>query len=405
MDQIFTELQHTHTEHTKTLQGQISKVLTLREEADKLKGEISVTDGNSGNLPTAQLEGIITEAEQVFLEKVLALNQAVQAEIAFCTEHNLINKTIQPNALMTILLISIGVFLEAGMNSSFLYNAHMVVGPLAALLLSFTISLVNVTTSACAGFFIGRFIKYGSNGNDPDALELKTIRNRAKWQFRVFIGVMAFFILTVGLIRSTESLDQIQHTLTHYNELLLTPEAIFLILLSICIAVFSYHKGRTGFVHPYGDYSTYQQGVINAREDLHQAYADYVEDIEDTCEAVESDAETQNKDQKKSIEKHSKKVTACHQEHNALKQAAHTAQSQFSATIAKLLNTHSVITGKSKTIPDSLLNQFSFTDVTDLDLPEFYQSPNGSYNKAALDKAKTEALKRLSKIFKRALQS
>jgi len=341
----------------------------------------------------------------VFPEKVLALNQAIQAENAFCTEHNLINKTIKPNAVMTILLISIGVFVEAGMNSSFLYNAHMVVGPLAALLLSFTISLVNVTTSACAGFFIGRFLKYGSNSNDPDALELKTIRNHARWQFKIFIGVMAFFILTVGLIRSTESLDQIQHSLMHYNELLLTPEAIFLILLSICIAVFSYHKGRTGFVHPYGDYSTHQQGVINAREDLHQSYADYVETIEDTCEAVESDAETQKKDHKKSIEKHSKKVTACHQAYNVLEQSVHTVQSQFSATTAKLLNTHSVIAGKSKTFPDSFLNQFSFADVTDLDLPDFYQPPNGSHNKAALDKAKTEALKRLSKTFKRALQT
>jgi len=404
MDQIFNELHHIYSKHKKALQGLVSKVQALCEEAENLKDKIGVTQ-NSNNLPTAQLEAVTTEAEQVFPQKVHACNQAVQAEKGFSTEHNLTNKSSQPNPTVTSLQIAIGVFFDAGMNSSFLYNAHMVAGPFAALLVSFTFSLTIVVTCACAGYFIGRFLNYGKNSTDPDIPEFKKIRNRAKWLFRIFIGVMIFLILTIGLIRSTESLDDIQHSLTHYIDLLTTPEAVFLILLNICIAVFSFHKGRTGFAHPYGDYSSYQIGIINTREDLQQTYTDYVEEIEDICETVESDAGIQDKNQKKSIALHNKKVSACHQAYRALEQAVQSAKSRFSADITKIVHTQSVITGKSENLPDGLLEQFSFSDVTNVALPDFYQPPKGRDNKAALTKAKADALRRLSKLFKIAIQS
>ncbi|MCP5244900.1 MAG: hypothetical protein H6937_02570 [Burkholderiales bacterium] len=404
MDQIFNELHHIYSKHKKALQGLVSRVQALCEEAESLKDKISVIP-NGNNLPTAQLEAVTTEAEQVFPQKVHAFNQAVQAEKGFSAEHNLTNKAGQPNPVVTSLLIAIGVFFDAGMNSSFLYSAHMVAGPFAALLVSFTFSLTIVVTCVCAGYFIGRFLSYGKNSTDPDIPEFKKIRSRARWQFRVFIGVMIFLLLTIGLIRSTESLDDIQHSLVHYSDLATTPEAVFLILLNICIAVFSFHKGRTGFAHPYGDYSSYQTAVINAREDLQQTYADYVEEIEDICEAVESDAGIQDKSQKKSIEQHSKKVSACHQAYRALEKAVQSAKSRFSAEITKIIHTQSVITGKSETLPDGLLEQFSFSDVTDIALPDFYQPPKGRDNKAALTKAKADALRHLSKLFKNAIQS
>ena len=281
----------------------------------------------------------------------------------------------------------------------------MVAGPIAALLVSFTFSLTIVMTCVCAGYFIGRFLTYGSNSTDPDIPEFKKIRNRAGWQFQGFIGVMIFLILTIGLIRSTESLDDIQHSLTYYSDLVNTPEAVFLILLNICIAVFSYHKGRTGFAHPYGDYSDYKHGIIYAREDLQQTYEDYVEDIEDICKTAESDADSQDKARTKSIAKHNKKVTACHKAYRRLEQAARVAENRFSAEVTKLNNTRSVIAGKSETLPDSLLDQFSFSEMTNLDLPDFYQPPKGRDIKTALTKAKADALRRLSKLFKNAIQS
>lgn len=405
MDYLFNELHHIYTQHKKALQGRLNEVLALCEEADHLRGEINVTHEHD-EPPTAQIEGVLAEAALEFPQKARTLHQAEQAEKAFCTTHNLIDKNINPNALISFLLMAICVFADAAVNSSFLYNAHMVSGPFAALLISFLISLTNVVTCACAGYFIGRFLHYGNNSTDPDAPEFKTIRDRAKWQFKVFIGVMGLFLLTIGLVRSTESLDRIGHSLAHYHEFLVTPEAIFLVLLNICIAVFSYHKGRSGFVHPYGNYSKYQQAVIAAREDLHGTYAEYIEEIEDICVTAQDASKAQDKAQAKSIERYNKKVTQCHNAQRELEQATYTAQSGFTAAATKLVNTLSVISGKSESISGDVLEQFSFDDITVPDLPDFYQSPkNDRRNKAALATARKDALERLSEAFKHVTQS
>ncbi|MBL8499051.1 MAG: hypothetical protein JNL77_00440 [Nitrosomonas sp.] len=248
-------------------------------------------------------------------------------------------------------------------------------------------------------------MNYGARSTDAEMPEFKAVRNRAQWQFRVFIGVMAFFILTVGLVRSTESLDRIGHSLTHYYELIITPEAVFLVLLNICIAVFSYHKGRTGFAHPYADFGTVQQSVINARDDLHQCYDELTEEIEDVCANVEDDAETRETAQAKQIKDYDKKVTECHQVRRALELSIHTAENEFSAAATRIINTHSVLEGKSISIPDSLLDHFKFVDAGGIKLSEYYHSSTRSSDNPALVKAKAATLKRLSEIFKRALQS
>lgn len=398
------ELHRQFTKLNKPLQAMASALLALCKEADNLKNQINI-DHDAVGLPTAQLDGILIKAEQILPQKAHTFHQAEQAEKAYCTNHNLIDKTTHPNPVVSVLLIAICVFVDAGVNSSFLYNAHMVTGPFAALLVSFLISLTNVVVSVCAGYFIGRFLNYGRNSTDAEAPEYKAVRNRAQWQFRVFVGVIAFFILTVGLVRSTESLDQIGHSLAHYQELIVTPEAIFLVLLNICITVFSFYKGRTGFAHPYGDYSVYQQNVISAHADLHQSYGDLVEEIEEVCAAVEDDTDAQVTAQAKPIKQYNKKVTECHQVNRELELAASTAENEFSAAVTRLVNTYSVLEGKRIAIPDDLSKQFPFTDVGTIKLPDFYRSSQRSESNPALAKAKAATLKRLSDIFKRALQS
>lgn len=404
MDQIISELSRQFAKLNKPLLAMMSSLLALCKETDHQKNRINVS-GNSSGPPVAQLDGIITKAEQTLPQKIQTLRQAEQADKAFCTTHNLIDKNINPNPMVSALMIAICVFVDAAVNSSFLYNAHMVSGPFAALLVSFLISLTNVVLSVCGGYFIGRYLNYGSNSADADAPEFKKIRDRARRLFRVFIGVMVLFILTVGLVRSTESLERIGHTLTHYHELLVTPEAVFIVLLNICIAVFSYHKGRSGFTHPYGDYGTYQKSVKAAREDLYESYDDLGEEIEDACAAVEDDAEAQISAQAKSIKQHNKKVTECHQAYRDLEQAVRDAGSEFSATLTRTINTHSVLTGKRVAIPAGMLDQFTFVDVSTIKLPEYYRSSQKNTSNPALAKAKAAALKRLSDIFKHALQN
>ncbi len=259
--------------------------------------------------------------------------------------------------------------------------------------------------SVSAGYFIGRFLNYGSNSADPEAPEFKSVRNRARWQFRVFIGVMAFFILTVGLIRASGSLERVAHSLAHYHELLVTPEAVFLVLLNICITIFSYHKGRAGFANPYGDYSIYQQSVAAARDDLHRFYDELVEEIETICADAEDDAQDQVTAQSKSAKQYHKKVTECRQAYGELQEATRAAENEFSAAVARLINSQSVLEGKNLSVSHDLLAPFAFTNVAAIKLPDAYSPSHASVNSAVLAKDKAAALKRLSDVFKRSLQS
>ncbi len=398
---VLNELHRHHTKFNKPLEAMVAVLAGLCKEAANLKSRLKIpaTTGNQGIIQ--KLDSIIIQAERTLEQKVHTLNQALQAEKAFSVTHNLIDKSTAPNPVISVLLIGICVFIDAGVNSSFLYNAHMVSGPFAALLVSFLISLTNVVLAVSGGYYIGRFLNYGSRSTDADVQEIKAVRNRAKWQFKVFIAVMAFFILTVGLVRSTESLDRIGHSLAHYEELLVTPEAIFLVLLNICISVFSFHKGKSGFNHPYGDYSTYQQSVTAAHDDLYQSYEDYLDEIEDVCADVEDDAQTQVSAQAKAIKEYNRKVTECHQLSRELEEATRAAENEFSAAATRVINTHSVLEGREVAIPDGLLNHFTFNDATGIELPEFYHASSRSENDPALAKAKAAALKRLSDVLKR----
>jgi hypothetical protein len=404
MDYFLTELHRHYTKLNKPLQGMAGALLAQCKEADEIRERIK-PEHSPDHSPNAQLEGVILMGEQTLPQKALTLRQAEQSERSFCTTHKLIDKSVQPNPVISILWISVCVFIDAAVNSSFLYNAHMVSGPFAALLTSFLISLTNVAVSVSAGYFIGRFLNYGSNSADPEALEFKAIRARARWQFRVFVGVMAFFILTVGLVRSMGSLDRVAHSLAHYHELLATPEAVFLVLITGCIAIFSYHKGRVGFAHQYGDYSTYQQSVAAARDDLYRFYDELVEEIEAICADAEDDAEAQVTAQSKSAKQYHKKVTECRQAYGELQEAIRAAENEFSAAVARLINSQSVLEGKNLSVPPDLLTPFAFTNVAAIKLPDTYRPPLASASSSLLAKEKAAALKRLSDVFKRALQS
>ncbi|MBL8496787.1 hypothetical protein [Nitrosomonas sp. JL21] len=379
----------------------LSTLLALCKEAENIKSRLKIPSIAWNQSITQKLDSIITQAERTLEQKAHTLHQALQAEKAFSVTHNLIDKSVTPNPVISLLLMGICLFIDAGVNSSFLYNAHMVSGPFAALLVSFLISLTNVVLAVGGGYYIGRFLNYGIRSTDVDTQEIKIVRGRAKWQFKVFIAVMAFFILTVGLVRSTESLDKIGHSLSHYHELIVTPEAVFLVLLNICIAVFSFHKGKTGFSHPYGDYSTYQQSVTAAHDDLHQFYQDYVEEIEDACADVEDDAQASVSAQAKEIKEYNKKVTECHQLSRELEEATRAAENEFLAAANRIVHTHSVLEGKDISVPEGLLNHFSFNDASGIELPEFYHASSRSENNPALAKAKAAALKRLSDVLKR----
>ncbi len=395
---VATELHSIHGRLRQSLQAPIGQLNKLCEEAERAKSSIE-SSGNRDCFSIAEIERVVNEATASFSEKAHALNKAAQAEVGFSQAHNLTNKHHNKNAVISFLMIAIGVFAESAVNASFFLSASLVASPVMALVISFLISLTNAMCSAFGGFFIGRFRYYGAQAVDPNAPEFKTIRIKAAIKFYVFLIVMIFFILTIGLIRSTESLDRVEHSLFNYGDLLVTPEALFLMMINVCIAVFAYHKGKTGFVHPYGDYSDYQHAVEIAQDALYDAYEDAAADIEAVFDDIEDTNEKSSSAQSKAVKAYNKQVTECLNAHRALEQAIREAENQFSTAVTRVVNTQSVITGKSENLSAETLQQFSFSDIGTVELPSFYEPPNNSEEKTALAEAKANALKRLSETF------
>lgn len=247
---LLTELNRHHSILNNPLLAIIAVLAGLCKEATNLKSRLKIPTNSGNQSITQKLDSIITQAERTLEQKAHTFHQALQAEKAFSVNHNLIEKSSAPNPVISVLSIAICVFIDGAVNASFLYNSHLVGSPFGALLISFLISLTNVVLAVCGGYFIGRFLNYGARSTDAETHELKLVRDRAKWQFKVFIVVMAFFLLTIGLVRSTGSLDRIGHSLAHYHELIVSPEAVLIILLNGCIAIFSFSKGKSGFGHP-----------------------------------------------------------------------------------------------------------------------------------------------------------
>ena len=50
------------------------------------------------------------------------------------------------------------------------------------------------------------------------------------WLLFLFIGLLGYFHMTVGLVRASESLEKVHHSLTNYIYVITTPEALFLVL-------------------------------------------------------------------------------------------------------------------------------------------------------------------------------
>jgi len=385
----------------KQLESEADAVRRQIAEADRHSGEISLNavDDDLESSPVASaIDSVIHQAKSELPEKAHASNQAKEAEKAFVSKHNLLNKGFDANPVVSTLLLAIGVFGDSFVNAAFFHSAHLAASHSAALLVAFLISLTNATSSAFAGFFIGRFKAFGAHASGSDAEELATTRRRATWQFNAYIAVISFYILTIGLVRSTESLDRVQHSLGNYLELLVTPEAISLILINCAIAVFSYHKGRTGFAHPYGGYSECQKGVTTASDELYAVYDDAIEAIEDICDDFSSEESDAAKLNRKAIAKYNNSVTACHDAHRELLGSIRQAESALLADVNRALDTASVEAGKRQSLPEGFMDQFSFDDIAAIDLPPFYKPPEKDQAGQSLQTLRTDALQRLAAV-------
>lgn len=215
---------------------------------------------------------------------------------------------------------------------------------------------------------------------------------------------MMFFHTTVGLVRTQESLEQINHSLAHYYIMLQTPEAVFLVLLGSCMSVIAFYKGIYSFDCPHPEIGRLQQAEIAAKQDIQSTYEFYQQEIESHFENSDRELQVPISERRKAVERYNKAVSACYEAKMRLDQSVRSAEAICRGKLAELITAYSCISGEEQSIPvDTLKSMVSFEKYLDFELPAFRFIPEASIFKSDLLHQKNQAVKRLAEIFQSAI--
>ncbi|MBV1928172.1 MAG: hypothetical protein KUG81_01495 [Gammaproteobacteria bacterium] len=399
------------------LDGQFQKLLSdyerpIQKKLFELKRKCAETEKISPDLtekdfvPLRQsddLEYLYTCAEQDLIDKVQVHSFTRKSLQAAQLQHGYVGASNDRSVVQSVLLLLVMVLGESLLNSAFFSNAHMVSGPAAALLTSFLISMTNVAASACAGFFIGRYLNYGSNALGSDDAYFRKKRTKAKYQFTAFIALIVFFHLTVGLVRAQESIEAVSHSPLAYLQMAQTPEAIFLILMGGCMSVIAFHKGIHSFDCPYPEIGSLQRAEAAAKDDIQDALDYYQEEITAYFEDAEKEINSPIASQKKKVEQFNKAVSSCQEARRNLEQSVRDAETNCRGELAELITTYRCISGEDQEIPiESLQRMVSFDKYLDIEIPAFCSPPEIVSQKSELLLEKNRAVNRLTTLFQSA---
>ena len=357
------------------------------------------------SLAMVEIDGLLSQAESEMSDAAHALRQAENAEAAFKPRHGITREPTEPEPLSAALLLAILMFVEGGINASFFHSAHMVAGPFAALLLSLLIALVNVTVSASAGYFIGRWLSYGQNAADADVPAFKKTRQRAQALLVGFVVVIGWFHLSVGLVRAQETLE-ITHSPEHYLALTTTPEALFLVLIGTCLSVLAFFKGMNAFDDPYPGYGARHRAVVTKREALRETFESLSEELSEQFDAAFDEAKKIAKTRQRDVAQFNKKVRRCIDGYRELERTVAKAENALITDVCLMAGAHRAARGvKAKTTQTTLTRLVDFQGYLDIDLPAFLHAPDHQTASAPMIEAKAEALSRLAQTYERVLQS
>ena len=376
------------------------RVETKRGHAEALADTLSADPIELPD-PAIKAERAIRAAEPELRAKFEAVRQAEGGLKAFKLHHGLDREPIEPEVLRNALILAIIVFGEAGINTGFFYTAHMVGGPLAALMVSFLISLTNVAVSASAGYFIGRWLNYGLHAMDGDRLTLRLLRLAIRCLFIASLTVVGFLHLTVGLVRSQESLDVIQHGVSAYWGLVTSPEAVFLVLTGLCMSALSFHKGRIAFADPYPGYGERYRAVLAAYDHLYDVKDDTADEVEAVFDDTLDEAGRGWKRQDRAINRHVKAVNACLSEQRRLAREVAGAEDAMRVQVARIAAQHRAAQGEeAPNVPDGLDHLSAFSSFLEaFDPPPFFHPPDRTAQKELWEAARAAALERLDALF------
>lgn len=332
------------------------------------------------------------------------LRRTLQIVIAYGLRHGLLRQPAAPQIFENACQLGFFVALEAVLNAGFLNNAYMVAGPLQALMAAAQISFTNVAASTTGGYLIGRRLSYGMHSADPDDPYFKRWRRLAQILTFGFVCGIAFFHLSVGLIRAQETLHGIEHSLARYAEILTTPEALFLVIVGIVMSCMSWKKGMTAFDDPYPGYGDRQHAVEQIKDQMEDA----IENLQDQVAArfdeklrvlidTEKAARKNRKAYNRAVDDYLKSV-------RALDCKIKKAESDLRAQVAQVAHHHRAARdGYSPPIPDGALESLTRFDSYRINDPvAFLPAPDFSAARARLEDAKAEALERLTSIYERA---
>jgi len=163
-DTLAGGLQECRATHEQTLAPRLADVDRKRAEFDALQATLS--ERAPIHYCDFVTDGILARAEFEFGAAAAFWLGAKRAKEGFKARMGMTREADDTAVTENILKISALIVLDALLNAGFFLNAHMTSGPLAALLASGLISLVNVGACVAGGYFIGRYIDYGKEASD-----------------------------------------------------------------------------------------------------------------------------------------------------------------------------------------------------------------------------------------------
>lgn len=383
-----------------------SRLKALCGEAESLRAGLKDTQ-DSGMAAVLDVEGLLSTTAILLNSKQSELKRAEQDLWAFRVRRGLTQEPdLSQSIINTLLFLGCLTCLESILNSLFFGNAHLAASPASALLTSTLISITNVFVSLLAGY-AGRWLDYGANADDSDAAAFKLKRFRAKLLFLGYLSIIGFFHLTIGLIRSQESLHEVSHSVDAYLHLLTVPEAILLIIVGGCMSAFAYLKGLTAFDDPYPGYGKRARLVQRLRDELLDSFDEVSEEINNEADAVNAVLTQTKNTQDAVIKEYNDKVRACHDAHSKLQQDVNTAKSKLREYIAQQSDRYAAGGNGAPLTDTEIQNLTCFDDylTKDYTLSDYLPPPDQPDHRAALMKSKAAALKRLHEMFAPFIQS
>lgn len=328
-------------------------------------------------------------------------HRKAQAEEAFRLRHGLARSAAEPKTLEAGIILTLMALLETAANTGFLLGAGLSASVVSAISFSLMVSTANVLINVLAGFHLGRWKTYGLHASDADSPELATIRRRAQWLFGAYLAVMGISLTELALVRTQKSLDSLQVSLGALFEILLTPDALYLLFTNGAVAVLSYFKGLSSFADPYPYFSRFHNATVTSYEAFQSDYLAFTAEIETRHTQARHSLDHDWKSYRKHQDGVHKVFERCLESRRELFRTVDEAESTLKTDLARLAETHRAARGDSQPLPEAGLNQLASYQnfLEDSEPPALDVPPNIHDYRSALDETKASALYELRSLF------